>query len=300
MKNKFVQIVVMGMSLLTLCACTAPETKPDNAPKDIYVYLIGGQSNAAGYGYVCDLSKEEQNRTYEHVYYYAGGEHTNSACRNQLLKVKAGQCAYEFSFGLELGMAKVFTQEYEKDGVRRAIIKYAYGGSSIKSSSDGMDWNVYDDAGTGAHYDKFIEVVTAGLQALRDAGFNPIIKGMAWMQGETDYLVSDYKARLKALRDKVRTDLNVPEMPFVMGEIAYQNYGKKNYVNNAIKTISEEEPTLCSFVECGNIAPRCKKESDCAPVQTASGGPFDHLHWSGENLLEIGRMFAAEMVAVNG
>ncbi|MBR5280798.1 MAG: hypothetical protein IKU26_07535 [Clostridia bacterium] len=300
MKRKIVQIVVMGMSLLTLCACGASETKPESTRKDIYVYLIGGQSNASGCGYVGDLSEAERATIYEHVYYYGGGEHANIHCRDQLLKVTAGQGTFEFSFGLELGMAKILTEEYEKDGVERAIIKYGYSGSSIKSLSDGMDWNVYDDAGTGAHYDKFIEVVTAGLQALKDAGFNPVIKGMAWMQGETDYLVSDYKARLIALRDKVRIDLNVPAMPFVMGEIAYQNYGKKNYVNNAIKAISEEEPTLCSFVACGNLAPRCRRESDCAPVQTASGGPFDHLHWSGENLLEIGRMFATELVALNG
>ena len=296
MKKHFTSILLSILSLSTLCACTAP----GRTVKDIYVYLIGGQSNASGCGYVGDLSEEERAITYEHVYYYGGGEHANVNCRDQLLKVTAGQGTYEFSFGLELGMAKILTEEYEKDGVERAIIKYAYSGSSIKSLSDGMDWNVYDDAGTGAHYDKFIEVVTAGLQALREAGFNPVIKGMAWMQGETDYLVSDYEARLKALRDRVREDLSVPEMPFVMGEIAYQNYGKKNFVNDAIRALQEEYPDHNRYVACGKIAPRCKRESECDSVQTASGGPFDHLHWSGDNLLEIGRMFAAEIVAVNG
>lgn len=293
---KRIFLLLLTSLLLTLCACGGE--KPV-AKEDIYVYLIGGQSNGAGCGYVSDLSEAERAITYEHVYFYGGGEHTNSACRDQLLKVTAGQGIYDFSFGLELGMAKVFTQGYEKDGVKRAIIKYAYSGSSIKSLSDGLDWNVYDDAGTGAHYTKFIEVVQAGLQALRAEGYNPVLKGMAWMQGETDYLVTDYEARLKALRDKVRVDLETPDLYFVMGEIAYRNYGKKNYVNKAIQAISEEEPALCRFVECGKIAPRLKA-SECPAQQTATGGPFDHLHWSGENLLEIGGMFGDAFVALEG
>ena len=263
MKNIFIKIGVIGMALMMLYGCGTgtnqestrePEaTNGSESKKDIYVYLIGGQSNASGCGYVSDLSEEERAIIYDHVYYYGGGEHANQNCRDQLLKVTAGQGIYEFSFGLELGMAKIFTEEYEKDGVERAIIKYAYSGSSIKSFNDGMDWNVYDDAGTGVHYDNFIEVVRAGLQALREKGYNPVIKGMAWMQGETDYLVPDYEARLIALRDKVRADLKMPQLYFVMGEIAYQNYGKKNYVNNAIRSIAEQEPILCRVVECAMI-----------------------------------------------
>ena len=301
---KRILLLCVTTILLTLCACgggAAPEENPtpSAAPEDVYVYLIGGQSNAAGNGYIMDLSEEERAITYEHVFFYAGGDCLNPVCKDQLMRVSAenGQGHYAYSFGLEIGMAKVFTEEYGKDGVKRAIIKYAYDGSSIKSLSDGRDWNVYDDAGTGAHYTQFIEVVQAGLQALRAEGYNPVIKGMAWMQGETDYLVKDYEARLKALRDKVRVDLQAPQMYFVMGEIAYQNYGKQNYVNKAIWAISEEEPALCSFVACGKIAPRLKA-SECPAQQTATGGPFDNLHWSGENLVEIGRMFGNAFVTL--
>lgn len=310
MRRVFLSIILIALFAAVLCACEevglpqnvspAPATDADHS-KEVYVYFIGGQSNAAGNGYLVDLSKEERKVEYEHVYFYSDGECLNPACKGKLLKVCAqrGQGHYAYSFGLEVGLAKIFTEEYAKDGVKRAIIKYAYDGSSIKSYSDGRDWNVYDDAGTGAHYDQFIKVAKAGLKALEEEGYTPVIKGMAWMQGETDYLVSDYQARLEALRDKVRIDLDTPDMGFVMGEIAYANYGKINYVNNAIRKLQKKEPDLCRVVECGGVATRCK-ESECPPYQTQNGGPFDHLHWSGEELVQIGKMFGSAFVSLEG
>ena len=56
------------------------------------------------------------------------------------------------------------------------------------------------------------------------AGENPAIVGMIWMQGENDSTVPDqakaYRQNLKNLIAKVRTDFNAPDMKFVVGRIS--------------------------------------------------------------------------------
>ena len=300
MKKLLMKTLTFLTALCMLCACDT--SKPDEGGDDtpptgsadapVYVYLIGGQSNAVGNGYLDDLERKDL-KDYPNVYYYSDGEHANEACRGNLLNVTAsyGQGRYTYSFGMEYGMAKIFTQEYEKDNVKRAIIKYAYDGSDIKSQSSNTDWNVYDDAGTGSHYKNLIQTVKDGLKKLEDEGYTPVIKGFAWMQGESNHTLSDYQVRLEAIRDKARVDLKTPNMQFVMGEIAFENYGESNYVNNAIHAIAQLEPTLCKYVACGNLSTRCKK-SACLTTQSSKGGPYDYLHWSGKNMLKIGEMFA--------
>lgn len=306
MKKLFTKTLSCLTALLLCCSCAGGKDKGGDTPPSggggnnpVYVYLIGGQSNAVGNGYLDDLERKDM-KEYPNVYYYSDGDHANEQCRGKLLHVTAsyGQGRHIYSFGMEYGMGKIFTQEYEKDNIKRAIIKYAYDGSHIKVYEDGKDWNVYDDAGTRYHYNQWLKTVNDGLEKLEDEGYTPVIKGFAWMQGESDHTLSDYQVRLEALRDKARQDLNAPNMQFVMGEIAFENYGEINYVNNAIHAIAAAQPTLCQYVACGNLATRCKK-SACLSKQSPQGGPYDYLHWSGKNMLRIGEMFAQAFLSLD-
>lgn len=311
MKKLFLSILSGILSLCMLASCTTTEGPSSNSDTsvaskgDILVYLVGGQSNAVGNGYISDLNRSEQLAEYKDVLYYAGGEDINENVRNKLLyvtTVNGGQSRFTYSFGMELGMAKRFTQEFEDAGTKCAIIKYAKDGSNILKDNDKRDWNLYDNQGTGAHYSNFIDTVNAGLSALRAEGYNPVIKGFAWLQGESNHTLSSYRLYLEKIRDQARIDLNAPNMFFVMGEIAYENYGESNYVNNGIKEIAQAQSSLCSVVMCGNLPTRSKGRygNTGFSTQTNAGGPYDYLHWSGAEMLQIGQMYAEAFITLDG
>lgn len=71
------------------------------------------------------------------------------------------------------------------------------------------------------------------------------IIGMIWHQGESDAVTSKYvgyKTRMNTLFQKIRTDLNMPAMPIVAGELGYYLVNNSSYpcwdsINNAINKL---------------------------------------------------------------
>ncbi len=205
--------IFMSVSLLGFTSCSSGDnsstttTEEDSTSSSessqeeevdenlVYVYLIAGQSNAAGNGYLEDLSTDNK-KTYQNVFWYAGGD-VNPSYEERLACVSGayGQGVNAASFGLEQGMAQILSAQTAEDGIKRAIIKCAFDGSSIKEDPESNpqfgNWNVYDDAGDGGNYTEFLRVVNAGMQALEDYGLTPVISGMALLQGESDAWLND-------------------------------------------------------------------------------------------------------------
>ena len=81
---------------------------------------------------------------------------------------------------------------------------------------------------TGVQYYRFVTDFERVYSQLKQNGYAPIIKGMAWMQGEADLGKHDeYETAIKALISDLREDLvkitgdkSLIEMPIVIGEIA--------------------------------------------------------------------------------
>ena len=78
-----------------------------------------------------------------------------------------------------------------------------------------------DNVGPG--YEVFYETVSDGIDALIEAGWEPEVKGMAWMQGESDACwdvwADAYEDNLTHFIDRVREDVRSPSMAFVAGLI---------------------------------------------------------------------------------
>ena len=244
-------VLTILLSVLMLCFSLAPvaaesgESKGDNT---INVWLIGGQSNAVGYGKGAPAEAETDTRFYtgfDNVLYYGNHEQWKYNEDDFVpTTIGLGRTADNndvryTSSGSEIGIAKALADT----GEMNAIIKFAYGGTYLypKESASVNDnvktWTspsylkAHPEMDTGANigalYDVFVSTVTEGLAKLEAKGYTPVIKGMWWMQGENEGMnetyASAYRELLECLVKDVRAELKSitgkdhSNMPFICG-----------------------------------------------------------------------------------
>ena len=280
----------------------------------IDMYLIGGQSNAAGYSSYGDVTKQ----TFGHILYAGETDRqigttttTSNYIRNFSSAVRVGLGAGGTFIGPEYGMAGVLNGLYAPDN-KAIIFKSAAGGTSLlNTNTDNSalfgNWlppserdNYPENTATGVQYDVFMENFTAVYNKLVSQGYTPRVRGMAWMQGEQDrHARSQYRTVIQSFIADVRSDLSeitgtdLSQMPFVMGEISrtFNAYGDRP-VNMAFNAMLHEIPDLVpvtSVIESGQF-----------DVNDATGTVgTDIYHWNGPDMEQVGRMFAEAILAWN-
>ena len=300
--------------------------------QSIDIYLIGGQSNAAGCSRydeaLCEKQKEYEDG-FSHIY-YAG-----TACSGNLTtlevyshtvsptEVRAGfgkavkNSSIKF-IGPELGMAEVLSKIYNEESGRYAgFLKYAVGGTRLLNGSAAIgSWaspsyrtsidSVVSDV-TISLYENFIEEVRIQMDAYRDRGFHPIIKGMYWMQGEADRLKpEEYEVAFRYFVDDVRKDLtaimgqDLSVMPILVGEISRSFYietaPKKHLTAN--KKFIELQNKLCNEMMNCHIVRNSSFDMQtydeltwtCTTVGTDSG------HWNAVDCITIGKLVGEKII----
>ena len=210
------------------------------------IYIIAGQSNAAGYS----SKGGSLGGVFENISYAGeinvprnGGTPAQSCLAYPFVEeVTEGLGRASGYIGPEYGMAEVLNEHYSAS--RRAmIVKTAAGGTSLNnySSGENNEWgNWYprskwgdktvdaENSPMGVLYQSLVDNVAAVCEQLEEHGHTPRIQGMAWMQGEADLAnPAGYKRLIKAFIEDIRTDLkeitgdeSLETMPFVIGEIA--------------------------------------------------------------------------------
>ena len=124
-----------------------------------------------------------------------------------------------------------------------AVVKVAYFGTNLA-----LDWNPQATQGNRL-YRRLSEHVATALRLLRESGEDPHIGGFFWMQGETDAADSTHAAaygeNLTAFIARLRSDLNAPAMPFIIGRIGpapAKGYAHQALVRAAQTRIAESVP----------------------------------------------------------
>ncbi len=240
------------------------DTKPVETPdvrgkKPIDIYIIAGQSNAAGHTYMDNsvLSSlwSKYNTGVSSVRYMGRAEYNNSTGTGVLANdvnwtnAKAGLGHKGTYMGPEVGMAAALSEYYTEASVANGgpaagIIKYAHGGTSLlgKTNSENSttgNWVSPSVAGIvgvdytgsglqGGLYRGMLDYVEKSITALRIEGYDDIrIKGLFWMQGESDRSEpATYEIALNSFISDVRTNLgakigqDLSKMPFIIGEIS--------------------------------------------------------------------------------
>lgn len=298
----------------------------------IDLYLIAGQSNAAGYTIIRDhawntvhnatnnnLSKDfpinDEKLTgdgYENIYYIGDSMSVGSSAPGNSnvpwSNVKIGYGAtFGRKFGAEAGMAQSLSSYYnEETGNTAAIIKYAYGGTKLLDVVDNLNYPYgnwvspsYEDTIipaspnnlTGGLYRRFLVYVFNAYNIAKSKGYSEInIKGLYWMQGESDrgnpteyktaitYFLSDVRKELGAL---LNIDLN--NMAFIVGEIS-ETFSSESDLSTNRNFIAMQDTLPLMINNCYIIKSGSLRISPFAEDYT------DTAHWGQTAMLQIGNM----------
>ncbi|MCE9560671.1 MAG: sialate O-acetylesterase [Planctomycetes bacterium] len=250
------------------------------------VFLVAGQSNCDGRGQAADLTgplakwaKPQDDVRITYSCSKLRGPILSSDSfqplqpgwsvapgKNRPTKLPSGTFGPEVSFGRSMA-------DRLKDK-KVALIKYTEGGTSLAK-----DWNpeVKDRL-----YPAFLDYTKKSLKELKDKGHTYTVRGMIWHQGESDASLTaeEYEKMLTAFIARVRTDLELPDLPFGIGEV-YDN-GKRDTIRTAQKATAEKVKGVF-FVSADKL-----KTSDMG------------THFDAASQIELGERFAAGMAKVIG
>lgn len=335
MKKFFAMLAVAVLVCAAVVgAVNLPEAFAEEAQlKDIDVYLIAGQSNGVGYTAVdseseqAEIAKDERYRNgFDDVMYYGYVEcnkDTTLPANIALRSVKLGKGAdsqgktretkYE-TFGPELGMAKYFAD----NGIANTnygIIKYAAGGTAIYdefTSNMGSQYGNWMSPSlvakygkgsatlTGLCYANFLTTVRQGLKAYKDNGYNPVIKGLAWMQGESESQSANNSKRYAELLSTMIADMRKD-----LTEISGQNLSELLTVVAKIPSKYKDVVSSAAYVDVVRAQMDAVAENDADVITidndfvTLPG--TDNHHYNVPDMLQVGHNFAEAFIeATNG
>lgn len=264
--------------------------------KPIDVYLIGGQSNATGQGYMVNIPEDFTIDTTV-MFFYSEGLGGGGASMQWGPLSQASETPDKFGVELSMGSAlKKYTP-----GNDIALIKHALSGSNLYAQwNPGKNNN--DELNFGNEYSQFVHIVEEGLNALRFQGYAPIIRAMVWQQGEGDARdiagmenSINYGKNLRHFIQRVREQFNAPDMLFV--------YGYVIPVPLERFTGREEVRAAQGHVDQGSGHPLALKGAfvvgtDDLPLrcdEPDSPYPDDRVHFNTYGIIELGNRFARKI-----
>lgn len=209
-------------------------------PTGYDIVLLLGQSNMSGRGTV-DTTNYDQPSPLVDQYGAAGPlAGVVSAAVDPLAH------ADRLALGNTLGPGTAFARWYittMKQGRRLMLVPAAYGGTPLVSTAQlgwrrGVSGNLYDQA------------LQQTRSALGRAGSGSQIVAALWIQGEADGDASitgaAYQTDLDALITGLRTDLTLPNLPFIIGQMVPEYLGTGT--RNAIDVVQAATPSRLANV----------------------------------------------------
>lgn len=220
---------------------------PFRTDRPIRVYLIGGQSNATGQGYVKNLPPDfaPSSRV---LLYHSGAPHLHGTGQAETWQPLQPAAESPDRFGPELTFGNRMREMLEGHWIvgeahRIALIKHAHSGTNLyeqwapgAGAQDRKHW--------GEQFATFVATVDAGLAGLRARGHEPTVAGMIWLQGEADAdkggaEADAYADNLTHFIARVREQFHAPELIFAYAEIAKLPGRGRDVVRRAQRALSD-------------------------------------------------------------
>lgn len=270
--------------------------------KDFQTYLLAGQSNMDGYGYVSELPEGYDSFAGD-VWIYHGKTLKDdepaegkglwaplSAGHGKGFSTDGETNALSERFGPELGFAKIMSAQ--DPAVAIALVKYARGGSSLDALAEKKsgNWNVDYANGAGVNqYDHCIATIRAAFESSDIDGDGELDRlvpaGILWMQGESDGhdlgAAYRYEENLQELMTLFRAAMRDSDLPVAIGRISD----------------SKNDPSGLVW-EFGNVvrakqAAYCNEDANAQLVTSTDGYAYsDKWHYDSSGFIDLGEQFA--------
>jgi len=282
--------------------------KEENKPIDVIV--LAGQSNAVGVGHRIYLLQHFDAKTYSRfnngyesirIRFYAHNQKNDGFER-----VTFGQAELNRdTFGPEVGIADYFGQRYEDREI--VIVKCAFGSTTVAHDWAGPEdrYQVGDDGEpvrpvggdfnreAGWCLDELYALLDESLAALKADGYEPVIRGFCWMQGEGDAITDErtaaYPDRYRRMMDDFNTkyEAYLSECIYVDGGISpiWKNYREVNEFKRAYADESDNRIFIDTIAEG-------------LTTQNEPVGSPDIYHYDSDSVIKLGRLFAAAIDSV--
>ena len=284
---KIRHLLLTLIAAISLSSCDKTSYQPKELdPNTTYdsVYLIMGQSNASGvspHSFLKDSNPDIYTKYVEGNSKVLISYDTDNRIEKNFVTTKFGYGNTDEFFGPEIGIAETISQTEESS----YIIKATFSGSCLMTQ--------YVDKNGGKHelYNRFIDFIKGQLNALTSSGKNPRVKGVFWMQGESDSFLeykNQYQKAEQHFYEYLRHDLN---------DWIYEYF---NFVDAYICTTSKTWPDAEVINECkehfANANEHCyciktNGEDDNAinlTIKSQTGEGDDVAHYDSKSMLLLG------------
>ena len=152
-------------------------------------------------------------------------------------------------FGPEIGMVRTLAM---KESRPLAVIKTAFSGTSVAG-----DWNVGLPGKADPCYRAMVDEARAAIAAAKSKDITLRPRAFVWVQGESDANAKDapaYVANLSAMLQRLRTDLNAPDMILLLGVNTRFGNGKNAFMPKIIDAQKEVAAALpAPFYRCWRV-----------------------------------------------
>lgn len=256
-----------SLSGIILCYCLCFLSCCSQQKKETHIFILMGQSNMSGYGEILLEDKIPVDNIF--IIPTKGGEKYEWQPAAHPLHNRLSSDR----FGLGLPFSKEYLKKHPNVIIK--LIPVAWGGAGIDNLNKGTD--TYNDG------------ISKALFAQKEGE----IKGVLWHQGESDTvneeLANSYESKLHQFIFDLRADLNAPNLPFVVGNLAeFYSKGKDHNAPERVKRIDQVKKTLrdlpskvkyTGFVE----------SSDCKSID-------QHMvHFDRNSYIILGKRYAQEI-----
>lgn len=254
---------------------------------DANVILIFGQSNASGNS-PWEYLETKNNEVYNT--FKAGTDNVLVSWnvvhnKNKYFEpCRFGMADHTAFFGPEIGIADVF----RKESTTTYIIKYALGGSNLNEQ-----W-LNKNAERGDLYNSSIDWVNKKIKYLKRNNVTPHIKGIFWMQGESDSFEGSYdkyENNLRHLINYYREDLKPyydETLPFVDAYISNKTvWWQADEINRQKQVVADSDPNNYVIKTNGEDANALDLN-----VKSASSEGDDGAHYDSVSEVLLGQTIA--------
>jgi hypothetical protein len=246
------------------------------ASEPTYVFLLGGQSNMSGMTGTSSLPADLKGKQQNVKIYLNPSMDGNTSSKGKWLTLETGFGFSGTQFGPELSFAATLTKKYP-------TIKLALYKSSVAGTDLDKQWRPPSSGGTvGTLYSSFVKELKAAMISLKSSTTDSIIiKGMLWMQGESDAMntsmANNYEKNLKNLIEDIRKEVAVPDMPFIAANIDEQTtWTSYKIVNTAMNNLTTKMTNVITF--------------------PTKGFKTDKIHYQNEGMIALGDAFANAII----